>query len=442
MGYRVEGQATKRAPRHEIGWREKERFAFDVLEVAADAIYVHECAPGFPERSHFVYVNPAFEQLYECEREHVVGRELEEFFSTRAAPQDMRRIFGALKAGARFRVVRAYTRKDGSATWIDVNCRPQSAQDGDHVRWICIARDVTEMVRAQQRAELLAAALQHAPNPVLLAKRNGERWYVDFVNETFSKSLGYDSQELVGRPWHSLLAPSADRKVAEDCRVAMLSGQRVDAEMVFHRSGGEERLFHFGATPILDRMTDAYDWAICVFTDVTERRSQERLLREEAQRDPLTGLFNRRQFERALSAAIRMTPRAASPHSLLFIDLDHFKSINDTLGHDAGDDVLVSVARIFHSCVFESDEIARWGGDEFAAILFFCNQEHAARRAQRMIDALAHSPQCLGAGASIAVLPITAGSSPAELLRQADRLLYEAKKTGRNRVVTAQSVPT
>lgn len=441
MGYR-EGRTTKRAPDREIGWRAEERFALDVLEVAADAIYVHEGAPGFPERRHFVYVNPAFERLYECEREHAVGHELGEFFSTRTAPEDVRRIFDALNVGVPFRVVRAYTRKDGSETWIDVNCRPEPAPDGHGLRWICIARDVTEMVEAQQRAELLAVALEYAPNPILLAKRNGDRWYVDFVNETFSKSMGYDARDLVGRPWHSLLAPSADRKVAEDCRVAMLSGQRVDAEMVFHRSGGDERLFHFGATPILDRMTKSYDWAVCVFTDVTERRSQERLLREEAQRDPLTGLFNRRQFERALTAAIRMTPEAASPHSLLFIDLDHFKSINDTLGHDAGDDVLVAVARIFHSCVFESDEIARWGGDEFSAILFFCNQEHAARRAQRMIDALAHSPQCLGAGASIAVLPIAAGSTSTELLRLADRLLYEAKKTGRNRVVTAESLPT
>jgi diguanylate cyclase (GGDEF)-like protein len=175
--------------------------------------------------------------------------------------------------------------------------------------------------------------------------------------------------------------------------------------------------------------------AVTVFNDITDRRKEERRLRDQVNRDPLTGLLNRREFERLLEAATNMTLPKARAHVLLFLDLDGFKAINDRYGHDVGDRVLLAVSRLLRGTLLPSDEIARWGGDEFAAILYFRTPGDAVAMSQRMIDTLSRAPDARGVGASIGVVPIARGKTAVQLMHEADKLMYEAKAAGRNRVV-------
>jgi two-component system, cell cycle response regulator len=163
-----------------------------------------------------------------------------------------------------------------------------------------------------------------------------------------------------------------------------------------------------------------------------------RRLAEQAMTDELTGLANRRHGAHALERAVALAVRHGHALALARIDVDRFKAINDTHGHQAGDEVLAEVARRLAASVRGGDELARWGGDEFVAILPATDRAGALRAAERMRAAVAASP-VEGRGAQV---PVTisvgwahwVGDTPDDLLARADRALYEAKDVGRDTV--------
>ena len=177
----------------------------------------------------------------------------------------------------------------------------------------------------------------------------------------------------------------------------------------------------------------------------TRKQLRERndLLRDLSIVDDLTGLFNRRHFERSLAYEIGRFNRYRQPLGLAILDLDHFKSINDTHGHDAGDEVLRTVARAIQSIVRAPDIACRYGGEEFAILLPHTGIEGAARAAERLRRAVAEltvilSPDCaIGVTLSAGVASADSPATGAALVREADRALYQAKAGGRNRVVAA-----
>jgi diguanylate cyclase (GGDEF)-like protein len=169
--------------------------------------------------------------------------------------------------------------------------------------------------------------------------------------------------------------------------------------------------------------------------------------RELAVRDGLTGLYNRRAFTELLSQAMAREDRQGGCFGLLLFDLDHFKKLNDTFGHPAGDAALKHTARLLDRHLRRGDQAARYGGEEFAAILPGADQEGALHLAERIREALAATPVVfegarIGVSASFgaAVWP-SDGREADALLASADRALYAAKQTGRNRVVAASTTP-
>jgi len=177
------------------------------------------------------------------------------------------------------------------------------------------------------------------------------------------------------------------------------------------------------------------------FQDVTENHRNVSLIRHQASHDRVSGLPNRYQFDERLAQAIARARAARSGLAVLFIDLDHFKHVNDTLGHDVGDQMLRCVAERLLGCLREGDLIARWGGDEFTVLLHRTHTHNEAIAvAQRMLEAL-RSPAQLGehavqVGASIGMAMYPADGTDGEaLLKHADMALYQAKLQGRDRFV-------
>lgn len=165
-------------------------------------------------------------------------------------------------------------------------------------------------------------------------------------------------------------------------------------------------------------------------------------LRDQAERDPLTGLFNRRHLETALPAAFDRCVAARTPISLAMIDLDHFKRINDTFGHPAGDDVLKSLAGLLGAHVRGSDVVCRFGGEEFLVVLPGMGREAALQRAEQWRSGFESQRVASGAHVIAATLSVGIatglddGATTAELVRAADDALYRAKRAGRNQVCT------
>lgn len=174
-------------------------------------------------------------------------------------------------------------------------------------------------------------------------------------------------------------------------------------------------------------------------TDLTERKMAEETIRRQAHYDALTQLPNRRLFRDRLEQTIRLSRRDHSSFALMLIDLDHFKEVNDTMGHDAGDLLLVDAAQRIQQCVRESDTVARMGGDEFVVILPDIHEQASIERIAQSIIAKLVSPFLLGeekafisASVGITLFPADADTMEA-LLKNADQAMYVAKQLGRNR---------
>jgi diguanylate cyclase (GGDEF)-like protein len=177
---------------------------------------------------------------------------------------------------------------------------------------------------------------------------------------------------------------------------------------------------------------------VATFTDITKRKQAEELLRHKAQHDPLTDLPNRALFEDRLDGALAASRRYGRRFGLLAIDLDLFKEVNDNLGHEAGDELLVAVAQHLLSCVREADTVARIGGDEFAVLLTevggAAEVEQVAHRALELLVQpfrLTAGIAQISASIGMALYP-DHGDNAGDLRRNADRALYAIKAGGRN----------
>jgi len=403
----------------------------ELCDRAPDAICVIERRENAPDFI-FRYVNRAFETMYGCRRDVTLGSSADAFMRERSSPEDRERVNEALERNEAFRVRRGFTRPDGTFIWIEANFSP-IAWDGGH-RWMFITRDATREKRAHERMVQLTTAVEHGYDPVAISTASERSWVFGYVNDAFTRTTGYLQDEVLGTSWNTILGDDRDGPRLETIRAALYAGQPVRTELSYRRKDGRHGMFEVHLQPIQEHSSGDYTSVVSVFRDITDARQREAKLLYEAEHDLLTELVNRRYFERALETAISMT-RTTPMHALLFADLDGFKEVNDRLGHEIGDEVLRAAARAFDSAVFRTDVLARWGGDEFAALLYHCSLENAARTAEDMAAAFNASPDRHGTTVSIGIVAIRANECVPDLIRRADRMCYKAKAAGRNRVL-------
>ena len=299
-------------------------------------------------------------------------------------------------------------------------------------------------VRALRESVVLEEALRYFDvafdrSPIGMAVFNTDGEYVR-VNAALSELLGRAPEDLLGRRDQELTHPD-DRQSDLDAAWEILEG-RIDThqtEKRFLRPDGSVVWALANLTFLRDEAGRGLSW-VGQFQDVTARRSQEAELRHLADHDPLTGLLNRRSFERALDQHLARVRRYGVQGALLMIDLDGFKAVNDQHGHGTGDAVLAGVGERLRARLRTSDLLARLGGDEFAALLPVADRaeaEHVARIAVEVVRDLSPEqgpPVTASVGAAVLAEPeLTAHV----VQRQADRAMYAAKRAGRDGYVVA-----
>lgn len=279
-----------------------------------------------------------------------------------------------------------------------------------------------------------------AAAPVGLAFTRDGRF--ELVGDELCRLLGYAPGALLGKSTRSIFAADDDwRGLGEEVAASFDRGQAYEGEWRLQRADGTRLWGNLRARPV--RPAEPAAGTIWSVADVSEQVSARDALQHAAHHDVLTGLVNRQGFEQALHRLQGAGP-AARPAALVMIDLDHFKPINDSAGHAAGDAVLVAVAQAIKSRVRGSDLAVRLGGDEFALLLPGCDQARAMVVAEKVREAIAAMAvdwggRTLRVGASLGVAELgDQHADPAQWLSQADAACYEAKRAGRDRVRLAR----
>ncbi len=290
-----------------------------------------------------------------------------------------------------------------------------------------------------EESERLRVTLGSIGDAVMTTDCNG---IVTYLNPVAERMSGMACAEARGRHSHDVLVITTSEtteRVPNPVRIA-LQEQRVvglAANSVLHRHGGGNFAIEDSAAPIRDR-DGVIVGAVMVFHDVSESRAMANRMSHLAQHDALTDLPNRVLLQDRLAQAIERGHRNGTQAALLFLDLDRFKHVNDSLGHAAGDQLLVEASRRLRACVRDSDTVSRLGGDEFVVLLSDFHDEQGPARVAEKILATLGQPFTVGgqtvsvsASVGVSVYPRD-GATVDELTRNADAAMYLAKQSGRN----------
>ena len=317
---------------------------------------------------------------------------------------------------------------------------------GKPLRIISTARDISETQAARERQDLSQSVFLHLHEGLLITDPQHR---VLESNPTFSEITGYRREELLGKVPQLLQARESDGQLALQLEAMQLGLANEDSwrgELNHHRRNGEACVLQLTVTAVRDADGKVRNHVLAI-ADVTHARAQFEQLQRQAHFDELTRLPNRVRLAQMLQSAMQTSRREGSLLTVCYLDLDHFKPVNDRYGHDAGDRLLIELAgrmkRSLRSWAGGDDVVARIGGDEFVLLLRTATLEESRHAVERVLSQISQ-PYALGPSAGTEAEPVTVtasigatvfpldGADAETLLRHADHAMYGAKQAGRN----------
>ncbi|MBG6079223.1 sensor domain-containing protein [Rubrivivax gelatinosus] len=393
------------------------------------------------------YVNAGCTVITGYTEAEMVGRPAAFLHGADTDPGLLRALREALRTSSPFHGELLNYRKDGTPFWNEMSLAPVLDAQGVTIQFVGVMSDVS--ARRELAAQLLLAAK--------VFEQSGEGFYVaDLqhrivkVNQAFTTITGYDAADVLGRTPDLFRSKRHDRQFHAAIWAEAAEHGHWHGEVWSRRKDGSEYPQWLSMSLVADAGGQAAHF-IASFIDITRRKDAEDSIRRLAHYDSLTGLPNRALLSDRASHALRVARRNRESMALMFIDLDHFKIINDSLGHAVGDALLVALAERFRGALREQDTLSRTGGDEFVLLLPGTDAPGASRVARKLL-ALAEKPYHLEQyelsitpSVGIALYPAD-GADYNALAQSADAAMYQAKQNGRNRFcfytaeIQAQSV--
>ena len=384
------------------------------------------------------YANEAFQRITGYTEAEILGRTPSFLHNRGEDIVILGELRAALVAGNSFSGHLMNFKKDGTPFWSDLSVAPVLDSEGRTTHFVGITRDITENRQVQQELRIAAKAFESL-HGIMVTDANG---VILRVNRAFTDLTGYGAEEVVGQTPAMLKSGKHDQEFYAGMWRQLTATGAWYGEMWDKRKNGEifPKWQTISAVRGLDGKITHY---VASFTDISESKAAEEEIRHLAFYDPLTQLPNRRLLLDRLQRGLAASARNRHHGAVLFIDLDNFKTLNDTLGHDKGDLLLQHVAGRLTECVRENDTVARLGGDEFVLMLedLSENLHDAAAQTEivgeKIVEALNQDFQ-LGAQEyhctpSIGITLYSGhDASVDELLQQADLAMYQAKAAGRN----------
>jgi diguanylate cyclase (GGDEF)-like protein/PAS domain S-box-containing protein len=406
------------------------------LRARAQAAQLHLLADSVPAAIAYyeaegitcLFANRLYARMTGQDERAIVGKKLIDVIGTEATALIQPSVDRVVQHGESVNYIRPATWPNGEQHWLDVSLIPQLDEQGKTLAAFVLILDITKHIQAEQTIRESEARLQmfmDASAEGIVFHQGGR--IVD-VNPVICEMVGYSLEELVGSEVLQHVAP-AFRPIVAANNAAGRSARYFAS--VLHKDGSEIPVEFIGRT----FMYQNKPMRMSIVRDMRDRKAAEQRINYLAHHDELTGLINRGHFVSLLESALE--GRGERKAALLFVDLDHFKRINDSLGHRAGDELLAEAARRIRACCRDSDVVARFAGDEFIVLLQpVRDRQEVTGVVRRLLDRLAEPfrhrshEMTVTASAGIAMYPEDA-QAPDELIAHADAAVYSAKRQGR-----------
>jgi len=389
------------------------------------------------------FINEACRELLGFGPEEMMGGHVRDFNANRELPGSdvaFERILGGESRSRRRMTAR---RKDGTAVELMFNASPLRSDDGRVIGVVVIATDISDLIATQElleEAEGRYRTLVEQLPAVSYIAEPGAKGTWQYVSPQLERMLGFSQEEWTADPtlWARRIHPEDRDGRLEPAERASLLGVPLASEYRMITKDG--RVIWVRDEGVLRAERGERVHYEGMLTNVTERKSFESQLQFLADHDPLTGLFNRRRFVQELDLEIKLMRRDGHPSSLLMLDVDGLKQVNDAMGHQAGDALVRQTAEVLRDRLRGTDSVGRLGGDEFAVLLRGSRVNEAAAVAQVLLDRFRGREQVASAEPirptiSIGLTSLRRNFTGAdEAIGAADRAMYEAKRTGGDRV--------
>jgi diguanylate cyclase (GGDEF)-like protein/PAS domain S-box-containing protein len=408
--------------------------------------------------------NPALCQMLGYPREELLGRRISDFAAPEQVAEDEdahhRMLAGDIDSA---RLIRRFSRKDGGIMHAQMDVRCVRKPDGRADHFVAIVDDITERHNTEIRLQASEERLRRIVDELPMAMMRTNQGRIEYVNRKLTAMLGYIREDIpLLSTWYDSAFPDADYRhfairasdklmevarnkanigIPIELRVRAKHGADVEVEFLYAEFG-EFGIWTLNDVTERNRSEHALLQANLSLQDqLAEIRLLQEQLREQATHDALTHLYNRRYLDETLERELARALREGYPLTVAMLDIDHFKQLNDTYGHQAGDEVLKSLAEILLRNSRTSDIACRYGGEEFILVLPNMPLEAAARRAEQWRREFAENVTLFGQFELQSTISIGLAAFPGHgknrdtLLEAADQALYSAKRSGRNRVV-------
>ncbi len=420
--------------------RAQQQAASDALASARSEQFIKSIVNAIPNMIgywsrdlHFGFANNAYLEWHGRKPEAIIGTPVRDLMGERLFALNEPYIRRAL-AGEQQRFQRTLIKANGNVGHILATYIPDVDAHGAINGVFIQASEVTELKEAQAQLELAASVFENTVEGI--AVTNAQGVFLS-VNPAFTEITGYTAEEAIGQTPRLLKSKRHDHAFYVAMWHDLTAHGRWKGDIWNRRQDGEVYLERITITMIRDLAGDAVRY-VSVFSDITDLWRKDEYLKHLAFHDALTDLPNRSLLMELLQHQITIARREQAGLAVMFLDLDRFKFVNDTFGHDVGDDLLRIVAQRLLPLIRQSDTVARLGGDEFVIKLDNpANRDEIAHIAKRAIAAI-NAPMefrgkavHVGTSIGIAVFPAD-GHTPAELIRNADTAMYAAKNAGKN----------